>query len=189
MTASLHLGRRSRRPDASAMKLLVIAPTAAIAAVLVLAGIGCNAQADQPPAPTPSAQPAAPPSAIATAVPTSRPALEAITPPAAQAPSLDDRLAAMDMAMAGIMLGEFPDAEEMAEQAMDSSLDSGDLESGAISAVPAEGAVDDQGNLSQPELGDPLIDFTLPRAGGGEITLSEIGRDQYTVLVFYRAFW
>ncbi len=94
----------------------------------------------------------------------------------------------MDVAMAGIMLGEFPAEEEMPEPAMDSATASG-LEARAIPTVLIPGAVDDQGNLQQPEPGDPLIDFTLPRAGGGELTLSEIGRDQNTVLVFYRAFW
>ncbi len=176
------------------MKSVVIARTAAVAAVLVLAGIGCNAGADQPLTAAAAVRPATLPSPTAPAIPATRPASEAITPPAAETqslpttPSLEDRLAAMDMAMAGIMLGEFPDAEEMAEPAMDSAL-APDMEGRAISAVPTPGAVDDQGNLPQPELGDALIDFTLPRAGGGEITLSELGRDQYTVLVFYRAFW
>ncbi len=176
------------------MKSVVLARTAAIAAVAILAGISCTAGADQPPTAEVAAQPAALSSTPAPAVPTSRPASDAIESQGSETQSLpttqslEDRLAAIDAAMAGTMPGEFPEAEEMPEPAMDSASAS-DVEGRAISAVPTPGAVDDQGNLPQPEPGDLLIDFTLPRAGGGEITLSEIGRDRYTVLVFYRAFW
>ncbi len=91
--------------------------------------------------------------------------------------------------MASAMVGKSPELEEIPELAMDSPPETGELEGRAVPAVPTIGAIDDQGNLAQPELGDLLIDFTLPRAGGGEVTLSEIGGDQNTVLVFYRAFW
>ncbi len=146
------------------MKPIVIARTAAIAAVVVLAGIGCNAASDQ------------------------SPTAEAEIPSLPATQSLEDRITATDLAMAGVVLREFPTVVKPPAPAMDSTP-APDLEGRAISAVPTPGAVDDQGNLKQPEPGDPLIDFTLPRAGGGEITLSEIGRDRYTVLVFYRAFW
>ena len=72
------------------------------------------------------------------------------------------------------------------------SLDDPDgeaISTAPTSVVPTRVMIDAQGNLPQPELGDALIDFTLPRAGGGEITLSEVGGDKNTVLVFYRAFW
>ncbi len=200
MTASLHLGRRSRRPDASAMKPVVIARTAAIAAVLVLAGIGCNAGAGQ--SPTAVAEAGATATAIPPAVPTPRPASDAIATPAPDTPLLPDPQALKDRI--ATMTGDVPDevsdelltAEDTPEPAMDSDEepDPDDPDGEAISAaptsvVPTRGVVDAQGNLPQPEPGDALIDFTLPRAGGGEITLSEVGGDKNTVLVFYRAFW
>ena len=153
------------------MKPLTLARIAAIAAVVVLGVIGCGAGAGQSP----------------TVVGGNRSSLATQSPSETQ--SLNDRITATDLARAGIVLGEFRVAEEMAQPATPGSPDSGEVGGGAISALPTPGLVDDQGNLRQPEPGDALIDFTLPRAGGGEITLSEIGRDQNTVLVFYRAFW
>ncbi len=160
------------------MNAIVTARTVALAALLSIGVVGCGAESDPAPAAIP-AQSAPSPAAAPT-----EPAADAAIPAPAEL-SPDERIEAIS----GVMLGEFPDAEDTPEPAMDPTSESGDLEGRAISAVPTPAAVDEQGNLPQLEPGDALIDFTLPRAGGGEVTLSEIGSDQNTVLVFYRAFW
>lgn len=186
------------------MKSVILAQSAAIAVIGALGMFGCGAEAGQPPTAAVAAQPAPTSSTITPSVPTAGPESDAVALPASEGRSLpatqrppesqtlEDSLEAIDMPMTSIMSGEFPVEEEMPEPTMDSAPDSADsreVGGGAISALPTPGVVDDQGNLRQPEPGAALIDFTLPRAGGGEITLSEIGRDQNTVLVFYRAFW
>ncbi len=162
------------------MNAIVTARTVALAALLSIGVVGCGAATDLAPAS------AATPSPAASAAPAIGDlAAAAVSSPVPGGLSGDERIEAIS----GVMLGEFPDAEDTPEPAMDPTSESGDLEGRAISAVPTPATVDVQGNQPQPEPGDALIDFTLPRAGGGEVTLSEIGGDQNTVLVFYRAFW
>lgn len=182
------------------MKPVTVVRIAAVAAVVVFAGIGCGAGAGQ--SPTAVAEAGATATAIPPVVPIPRPASDAIATPAPDTPLLPDPQALKDRI--ATMTGDVPDevsdelltGEDTPEPAMDSDEepDPDDPDGEAISAaptsvVPKRAVVDAQGNLPQPEPGDALIDFTLPRAGGGEITLSEVGGDKNTVLVFYRAFW
>ncbi len=52
----------------------------------------------------------------------------------------------------------------------------------AATATPAA-------DITFAESSDLALDFTLPNAHGGEVTLSDYRADKNVVLVFYRAFW
>ena len=39
------------------------------------------------------------------------------------------------------------------------------------------------------EIGDTAPEFTLPRVGGGSVSLSELHRSGETVIIFYRGHW
>ena len=64
-----------------------------------------------------------------------------------------------------------------------------DAESVVGSGVPTPPA-DPENQPDPPELGTPLINITLPRAGSEEVVdLATFDPDKNIVIVFYRAFW
>jgi len=149
----------------------------ALIGLFALLGFACGSDVAEPAqavsaVATPTAQSQAAPPATATPVP---------TPIATVQASLADRLDSMSATQ------PTPTVDRTVPTPTATPLP--DAESVVGSGVPTPPA-DPENQPDPPELGTPLINITLPRAGSEEVVdLATFDPDKNIVIVFYRAFW